>query len=164
MCVIINKYNKSHNTDHSIFSKLCSVVYYQQKAMTLLEIIIVIALLGGLFVYLATNLTSQSDSAKEDQARLAMGQISQALQIYRIHNNRYPTSEQGLQALVSNPGGSSWRGPYIETNKLKDPWGNDFSYQSVGKEFKIISPGLDGIQGNEDDVFFPEDQGSDQQG
>ena len=127
------------------------------KAMTLLEIIIVIALLGSLMVYLVSNLTSVSDTAKEDQARLAMGGISQALQMYRVHNNRFPTTEQGLSALINNPGSTrTWRGPYIEVEKLKDPWGNDFGYEVSGRNFRIISPGYDGVLGNEDDISYPE--------
>ncbi|MCY4381025.1 MAG: type II secretion system major pseudopilin GspG [Proteobacteria bacterium] len=127
------------------------------KAMTLLEIIIVVALLGTLMTYLVTTLTSGSDSAKEDQARLGMGNIAQALQLYRVHNNRYPTTEQSLSALLVNPGSTrSWRGPYIEEEKLNDPWGVPFSYEASGREFRIISSGLDGEFGSEDDISYPE--------
>ena len=131
--------------------------WLSHDGMTLLEIIIVVALLGTLMTYLVTTLTSSSDSAKEDQARLAMGQIAQALQLYRVHNNQYPSTEQSLSALVSNPGTTrSWRGPYIEEEKLKDPWGASFEYEASGREFKIISSGLDGEMGSDDDIFFPE--------
>ena len=76
--------------------------------------------------------------------------------LYKIDNYRYPTTEQGLGALVSKPSGARrWRGPYTEKNKLQDPWGNEFSYESDGKTFKIISPGIDGTVGNEDDVTYP---------
>ena len=124
--------------------------------VTLLELIIVIALVGSLVVYLASNLLGVGDSAKEDQSYIAMSQIGQSLQMYRVHNNRLPTAEQGLQALVQNPGVPSWRGPYIETNKLIDPWGNPFSYEAASpRQFKIISPGIDGALGTEDDVTYP---------
>lgn len=133
-----------------------------QQAMTLLEIILVVALLGTLMTYLVSTLTSQSDTAKEDQSRLAMGQIANALQLYRVHTNRYPTTEQGLIALVTNPGGTvrSWRGPYIEEEKLKDPWGIDFDYEALGRTFKITTYGLDGVMGTEDDISYPESRSS----
>jgi general secretion pathway protein G len=125
--------------------------------MSLIEIIIVVALLGTLMAYMVSNLIGTSNNAKIDQAKLGMGVIQQSLQMYRIHNNRYPTTEQGFQALLANPGDSkTWRGPYIEENKLKDPWSVDFVYESDGRNFKIISAGPDGTMGNEDDISFPE--------
>lgn len=130
----------------------------KERGMSLIEIIIVVALLGTLMAYMVSNLIGQSEEAKKDQTKLAMGVIQQSLQMYRIHNNRYPTTEQGLAALLTNPGGDakSWRGPYIESNKLKDPWDGPFQYESDGRNFKILSSGPDNSLGNEDDIQFPE--------
>jgi general secretion pathway protein G len=128
-----------------------------EKGMSLIEIIIVVALLGTLMAYMVSNLIGQSEEAKKDQTKLAMGVIQQSLQMYRIHTNKYPTTDQGLNALMTNPGDTkSWRGPYIEANKLKDPWQNDFHYESDGKNFKIISAGPDGQFGTDDDISYPE--------
>ncbi len=128
-----------------------------ERGMSLIEIIIVVALLGTLMAYMVSNLIGQSEEAKKDQTKLAMGVIQQSLQMYRIHNNKYPGSDQGLKALLDNPGDSkSWRGPYIEPNKLKDPWGNDFGYESDGRQFKIISGGPDAQVGSGDDITYPE--------
>lgn len=128
-----------------------------QQGMSLIEIIIVVALIGTLMAYMVSNLIGQSEEAKKDQTKLAMGVIQQSLQMFRIHNNKYPTQDQGLNALLNNPGDSkSWRGPYTEANKLKDPWGNDFTYDSDGRNFKIVSGGPDGQIGNEDDIQFPD--------
>ena len=125
----------------------------KQSGMTLIEIIIVVALLGTLITYLVSSLTTASDSAKVDQAKIGMGGIGQALQLYRIHHGRYPNSEEGLDALLRNPGSSSsWRGPYIEKNKLKDPWQRPFDYKSLnnGRAYEISSEGLDSP------VYYPE--------
>ncbi len=126
------------------------------RGMTLIEIIIVIALLGTLMAILIRNITQSQDTAKEDESRIGMGVISQSLQMYRVHNNVYPTTAQGLEALVSDPGGAArWRGPYIEKEKLKDPWQNPYSYNSDGRKFQIISGGLNGMVGDADDIYFP---------
>lgn len=128
-----------------------------QKGMTLIEIIIVVALLGTLMTILVTNLTSQQDAARADQARIAMGNVAQALQMYRVHNNKYPTTAQGLDALVNSPGDSKrWRGPYIEKDKLVDPWGTPFDYNSDGRTFQIISAGSDMAMGTDKDIYYPE--------
>lgn len=133
-----------------------------EQGMSLIEIIIVVALLGTLMAYMVSNLIGQSEEAKKDQTKLAMGVIQQSLQMFRIHNNKYPSSEQGLKALLENPGDlKSWRGPYIEPNKLKDPWSNDFTYDSDGRNFKILSGGPNGTLGDEDDIGYPDaDKGS----
>ena len=129
-----------------------------QRGMSLIEIVIVVALLGTLMAYMVSNLIGTSEEAKKDQAKLAMNVISQSLQMYRVHNNRYPTADQSLSALMQNPGDSkNWRGPYIESNKLQDPWGEDFGYESDGRTYKIVSGGPDLQVGTEDDIRYPED-------
>ena len=131
-----------------------------ERGMSLIEIIIVVALLGTLMAYMVSNLIGQSEEAKKDQTKLAMGVIQQSLQMFRIHNNKYPSSEQGLKSLMENPGDlKSWRGPYIEANKLKDPWNADFGYDSDGRNFKIISGGPNNTVGDEDDITYPEAEG-----
>ena len=134
-----------------------------ERGMTLIEIIIVIALLGSLMAILVTNLSNTADKAREDQTRVSMGNIAQALQIYRVHNNKYPTTAQGLDALVSDPGENKrWRGPYIEKEKLKDPWGNAYDYTSDGRKYEIISAGSDGQFGTDKDLFYPEREASEE--
>ena len=129
----------------------------RQGGMTLIEIVIVIAILGSLMALIVRNLTTQQDAAKEDQARIQMGTISQALTLYRLHNNSYPNTAQGLDALLSNPGDSKrWRGPYIEKEKLVDPWGQPFDYNSDGRNIQIISSGVDTQMGTDNDIYYPE--------
>ncbi len=108
------------------------------RGMTLIEIIIVVALLATLMAILVTNITQKADQAREDQARIGMASIGQGLQLYKVHNNKYPTTDQGLAAMTKDPGDTKrWRGPYIEPEKLKDPWGYDYTYESDGNTFKI---------------------------
>jgi len=128
------------------------------EGMSLIEIIIVVALLGTLMAYMVSNLMDQADQAKVDSTKLAMGNIDQKLQMYRIHNNKYPTTDQSLNALMTAPGDAKgWRGPYIEANKLVDPWDQPFTYEcSDGRNFKIISGGKDQQVGTEDDIVYPE--------
>jgi general secretion pathway protein G len=130
-----------------------------KKGMTIIEILIVIAIMASLLAILARNFSDQADSAREDQARIAMGAIAQSLQLYKVHNNQYPQTAQGLEALVKDPGGSKrWRGPYLEEGKLLDPWGQKFDYQSDGRSFQMICGGKDQTIGTGDDIFYPEKQ------
>lgn len=141
------------------FIKFCRLYKYTSKGMSLIEILIVISLIAIVMSILATQLTKQQDEAMIDATKLSMGKIQQSLQLFRLHNNYlYPTTDQGLSALVTDPGNTKkWRGPYIEEEKLKDPWGNEFQYESDGRTFKIISSGPDKDFGTEDDIIFPED-------
>lgn len=131
-----------------------------QAGMSLIEIIIVIALMGTLMTIVISKLTGTQDKAMEDAARLSMQQMDQTLQMYKVHNNRFPTTDEGLDALVTAPSSAKrWRGPYTEKKKLNDPWGNPFSYESDGQTFKVISGGSDGQAGSEDDIVYPAEEG-----
>lgn len=135
----------------------------RESGMSIIEILIVIALMGTLMALLVTNLTGTQDEAMKDAARLGMSQLETNLQMYKVHNFRYPTTEQGLSSLVTKPSGAKrWRGPYTNETKLSDPWGNSYDFESDGRVFKIISPGIDGVVGNEDDIVYPEDAGADE--
>lgn len=129
----------------------------RQAGMTIIEILIVIALIGTIMTIVMTNVLQKSDEAKVDLAKIAASQLENALRLYKLNNNRFPTTDEGLQALLQAPAGAkNWRGPYTEADKLKDPWGNDFSYEATGsKSFKIRSAGQDGEMNNEDDVIHP---------
>jgi len=134
----------------------------KQLGMTIIEILIVIALMGTILTLIATNILDVGESARRDTAKIGMQKVQSALDMYRIHNYRYPSSEQGLNALVVKPQeGSRWRGPYIDSNQLKDPWDNPYQYESDGRVFKIISPGPDGTFGTDDDLVYPDDAGID---
>ena len=140
-------------------NKILLPVRLPKAGMTLMEIIIVVALLGTLGVFLITNLTDQADSARIDQTKLAMNNIRQALQLYRMHMKRYPSDDQGLQALLDNPGDKRWRGPYLDSEKKTfDPWDIEIEYQRDGRDYKLISAGPDQEIGTEDDIVYPEEE------
>src|SRR4051812_16657291 len=107
-----------------------------QKGMTLLEIMIVVALIGGLLAVLGRNLFSQRDNARIGQARIQMNEIAKALEMFYTSCNYYPATEQGLAALLEAPQGEpacpNWGPePYVKKNLLKDPWGHDFHYEKT---------------------------------
>lgn len=145
--------------------KLAMKLRGNRSGMTLMEIIIVVALLGTLGVYLITNLTQTADTAKIDQAKLAIGNIRQALQLYRVHLKKFPSTDDGLIALLENTGDRRWRGPYLDdANKLVDPWDMEFEYESNGRDYKIISAGPDMEIGSDDDVIYPEPTATQEEG
>jgi len=130
------------------------------KGMSLIEILIVIALLGTVMTILIQNLTGSQEQAMRDAARLSMQQLQSSLQMYKVHNYRFPKTDEGLDALVIKPSNSRrWRGPYTEKSKLKDPWGTEFGYESDGRTFKIISAGPSADLGfEEDNVYYPDEE------
>ena len=140
--------------------KLVNFYSKRERGFTLIEIIFVIALLGGLMAILFKSIAGPTAKAKADEARLAMGgPITQGLQMYQIHNHKYPTTEQGLKALVADPGDAkSWSGPYATDAQMVDPWNNPIEYELLdGRNFKLTSRGDDGELGTADDITFPEE-------
>jgi general secretion pathway protein G len=125
--------------------------------MSMIEIMIVISLIAVLMTYIIKNVNDNANHAKEDQAKIAINMLVQDLQRFKFDNGRYPTTEQGLNALLTNPGGEvkNWRGPYTEDNKLVDPWQQNVQYESDGRTMKISSSGADTQFGTADDVVYP---------
>ena len=126
-----------------------------EKGFTLIEIMVVIIILGILASFVALNLTGQTEEARRTQARVQMETFKTALKLYKLDNGSYPSTEQGLQALVTPPEVGKlprkWReGGYIDKIP-KDPWGNEYVYLSPGiyGEFDIMSYGDDNEPGGE---------------
>ncbi|MFP4475286.1 MAG: type II secretion system major pseudopilin GspG [Desulfatibacillaceae bacterium] len=124
---------------------------------TLLELMVVIVILGILATYVGAKIITKTDEAKQQTARVQIESLSSALKYYRLHNGHYPSTEQGLQALVEPPSTGrqpkKWQeGGYLEKNHVpKDPWGNDYVYISPGvhEDFDISSYGADNQPGGE---------------
>lgn len=126
-----------------------------EKGFTLIEIMVVIIILGILASFVALNLTGQTEEARRTQARVQMETFKTALKLYKLDNGSYPSTEQGLQALVAPPEVGKlprkWReGGYIDKIP-KDPWGNEYVYLSPGiyGDFDIMSYGDDNEPGGE---------------
>lgn len=129
------------------------------RGFSLIELMVVIVILGILAMYIGPKLMGRTEQAKETQARVQMEALETALKLYKLDNGRYPSTEQGLAALVEQPETGiipkKWRkGGYLEKGKVpQDPWGNDFIYVSPGvhDDYDIISYGADGVPGGEDE-------------
>jgi general secretion pathway protein G len=125
----------------------------RQRGMTLIEILVVLVLIGIVLGIVGGNFIGKGEKAKADAARIEIGQISQTLDLYKLEVGRYPSSQEGLQALISAPAGvSNWNGPYWKKSTVpKDPWGNEYRYVSPGSKgaYEIVSLGADGKEGGE---------------
>lgn len=127
----------------------------RQRGFTLLEIMVVVVILGILAALVVPKIISRPDDARAIAARQDIAGLMQALKLYRLDTQRYPATEQGLQALVERPSGtptvSNWKaGGYVE-RLPRDPWGNDYRYLNPGLygEIDIYSLGADGATGGE---------------
>lgn len=125
------------------------------RGMTLIEIMVVIAILGIMAAVIVPKVVGHTDTAKVSAVKQDLAAIKQSLILYKLDNHRYPTTEQGLQALVtkptSGPAANGWKtGGYVE-KVPKDPWGNPYQYLCPGihGEFDVFSYGADGQPGGE---------------
>ncbi|MBN1663828.1 MAG: type II secretion system major pseudopilin GspG [Deltaproteobacteria bacterium] len=128
-----------------------------ERGFTLIELMVVIVILGILAGLIVPRIMGRPDEARQAKARIQIESMSTALKLYRLDNGAYPTTEQGLQALVEAPAvgrlAKNWRqGGYLESSKVpKDPWNRDFVYICPGThgEFDLSSLGADGEAGGE---------------
>ena len=126
------------------------------RGFSFIEVLVVIIILGLLSGIVGVYLFDSAEQAKADATKTQIKGLETALDLYRLHNSRYPSSEQGLKALLSKPEvgliPDSWNGPYLRGKNLpKDGWDNDFRYVTQnGKDYEIISMGADGVEGGSD--------------
>lgn len=131
----------------------------KEKGFTLVEIMIVLALVVMLGSYAGVKLIGMFNKGKQDIARTQIAGFGQALQAYYLSHSYYPTTAQGLQALISRPSVGKVPenypdGGYLGKKELpKDPWGNEYRYVCEdGQNFTISSAGPDGQEGSADDI------------
>jgi general secretion pathway protein G len=124
-----------------------------RRGFTLIELMVVVVIIGVLAALVVPNLIDRTDDARATAAKTDISNLVQALKLYKLDNQRYPTSEQGLQALnakpTTGPIPGNWK-PYVE-KMPKDPWGNAYQYLSPGLkgEVDVFSFGADGKSGGE---------------
>jgi general secretion pathway protein G len=124
----------------------------RQAGFTLLELLVVIVIIGLLAGYVAPRYFSQVGRSEIQVARSQIDSLEKALDQFRLDMRRYPSPEEGLEALVARPAAAaSWNGPYLKKAVPPDPWGRPYVYRAPGSkpgyEFELVSLGRDGKAG-----------------
>ncbi len=123
------------------------------QGMTLIEILVVLTLIGIVMGIVGGNYLGQGEKAKQKAAKIEIEQIGQTLDMFKLEVGRYPTTQEGLQALITAPTGvTNWNGPYWKKSTLpKDPWTNEYKYASPGQHgaYDVWSYGADAKDGGE---------------
>ncbi len=125
-----------------------------EQGLTLVEMIVVLAIIAIVAVMIVPNVIGRPDQARVTTAGTDIQSISGALKMYRLDNGSYPTTEQGLKALVERsatpPVPTSWPEDGYLSQMPQDPWGNPYAYTSTGRSFELKSLGKDGKPGGSD--------------
>lgn len=130
----------------------------REKGFTLIELLVVIIILGLLSALVAPKFFGKVDKAKQKTAKTQIELFGSALDEFRLDVGRYPTTEEGLNALREKPGNvNNWEGPYLPKAIPLDPWGFSYQYKSPGEHgaYDLISYGADGAiggEGNDKDI------------
>lgn len=138
----------------------------KEKAFTLIELLLVLVILAALSAIVVPKFSNRSKDAKITAAKTDIANLEVALDSFEIDTGRYPTSTEGIMALVREPSGvneDTWKGPYLKRGVPKDPWQNEYVYKYPGQYneygYDLYSFGPDGLQGTEDDIKnWTEDQ------
>ncbi len=121
----------------------------EEDGFTLMELLVVLVIIGLLAGLVGPLLYNKINPAKQTIAQGQIGNFTTALESYWIDTGNFPSSQQGLDVLRSDPGVEGWNGPYLRKEIPNDPWGNAYLYTFPGRDgsFEILSFGADGIEG-----------------
>ena len=122
-----------------------------QRGFSLMELMIVMVILGLLASLVGPTLFKKLGTAQQKTAKTQISMLMAVLDAYRLDIGHYPTQQEGLEALVVNPGEEKWNGPYLKKGVPPDPWDNEYHYQNPGEhgEVDIFSLGADNKEGGE---------------
>ena len=129
-----------------------------ERAFTLIELLLVLVILAVLAAVVVPKFTKRSEQARITAARTDIANLEVALDACEVDTGRYPTTQEGLEALVEQPSNlETWRGPYIKRGVPKDPWGKPYVYECPGQHnttgYDLHSLGPDGQDGGDDDII-----------
>jgi len=127
------------------------------RGFTLIELLLVLVILATLAAVVVPKFTRRSEQARITAARADIANLEVALDSFEVDTGRYPTMEEGLAALLKQPGDvKEWHGPYIRRGLPKDPWGNAYVYAYPGQhnadDYDLYSFGVNGQEGGDDDI------------
>ena len=126
---------------------------FKSAGFTLLELLIVMIIIGLLAALIGPKMIGRVGESRQTVAKQQVEGFGSALEMYRLDTTKYPTQEQGLEALVSEPQGvNNWKGPYLKKKFIpKDPWGHEYIYTYPGAngDYDIVSYGADGNTGGD---------------
>ncbi len=122
-----------------------------RQGFTLIELLVVMVILGLLAALVGPRLFGHVGAANQKAAKTQIEMLGQALDAFRLDVGRYPSTSEGLNALVTNPGVEGWNGPYLKKGLPNDPWKRPYIYQSPGEhgDYDIVSNGADGAPGGD---------------
>lgn len=131
-----------------------------RRGFTLLEVLMVIVILGVLAALIVPQFAGTQEGAYKDLTATRIKDLRNKLEMFKLNCDRFPTSDEGLIALVQQPDdeelAEKWRGPYLDESGLKDAWGRELQYESPGSNnegtFDLSSAGPNGQFGDEDDI------------
>jgi general secretion pathway protein G len=127
------------------------------RAFTLIELLLVLVILATLAALVVPKFTKRSEQAKVTAAHTDISNVELALDAFEVDCGRFPTTEEGLRALLEQPSSTiGWQGPYLKRGMPKDPWGNGYLYRYPGQHnvsgYDLYSCGPDGQEGGADDI------------